>query len=210
MRKQLFSAAAMSIMCLAVPATGLALDVQQPQTPGELREAQMFFENLMRTTNNPIIISVARDGLMKIKGDKKSQTAPQSEDPKKKTVAEIMLLQQPDSTYVVPALVNKKYMATFLVDTGASYTVITPEMAESIGIVIDDTTETVPITTANGTVSAPIVTLNNVSLGGLQVSNVEAVVADLGDNPQLSGLLGMTFFQGMELSFKRDRLVISR
>ena len=49
-----------------------------------------------------------------------------------------------------------------------------------------------------------------VGTGQVQVDDVEAVVTELGDSPQLSGLLGMSFFQGMDLSFKRDRLVISR
>jgi aspartyl protease family protein len=101
-------------------------------------------------------------------------------------------------------------MATFLVDTGASYTVITPQTAQALGVDLNDDLPSVPVTTANGTVHAPLVTLKQISLGGMQVQNVQAVVADLGDAPQLSGLLGMSFFQGMEISFKQDKLVISR
>lgn len=189
---------------LAMPAVSPAIDVN-PMQGKELREAKAFFAHLVSTSRNPLIVSMAEESLQKIQGaeaDKKAN--------RRKDTTEITMLPQTDNTFVVPAVVNRKYMATFLVDTGASYTVITPQMAEELGIKIPKDHPTLPVTTANGTLNAPIVTLKNVSLGGIQVDGVEAVVTDLGDAPQLSGLLGMSFFRGMELSFKQDKLVISR
>lgn len=190
-----------SLMGWAVPAVSPAIDMNLSQAHN-LREAKAFFTHLADTSSNPLIVSMARESLRKIR-----DTAEPAAD---KTIAEITMLPQEDHTYVVPAVVNRRYMATFLVDTGASYTVITPQMAEELGINIHKDTPTLPVTTANGTLNAPVVTLKNVSLGGMRVDNVEAVVTDLGDTPQLSGLLGMSFFRGMELSFKQDKLVISR
>lgn len=189
-----------------------AADVN-PSKGGSVNEATVFFTELLQTSANPIIVSFARENLKKLQagGDNLLASAETTIMPSPvKTLAVVSLLPQVDNTYVVPAVVNRKFMATFLVDTGASYTVITPQMAKSLGVDLTDDLPSVPVTTANGTVQAPLVTLKQVSLGGMQVQNVQAVVADLGDAPQLSGLLGMSFFQGMEISFKQDKLVISR
>lgn len=200
----------------SIASQGLAADIMPPQSQS-MNEATTFLTELLKNSANPIIAGFARESLQKL------QATPASESElllasaettfaqrPVKTLAVVSLLPQVDNTYVVPAVVNKKFMATFLVDTGASYTVITPQMAQSMGIDLTDDLPSVPVTTANGTVEAPLVTLKQVSLGGMQVQNVQAVVADLGDAPQLSGLLGMSFFQGMEISFKQDKLVISR
>jgi aspartyl protease family protein len=194
------------LLSLTMCTSGFAVDVNPPAV-NDISEATAFFGQLASTSSNPVIADMAREALQRIReGDGAKHLL---EDNTHK-VTEVALVPQTDNTYVVPAVINKKFMATFLVDTGASYTVITPETASALGIQIDAENPTVPVTTANGTVEAPVVTLRNVSLGGLQVKEVQAVVTDLGDAPQLSGLLGMTFFQGMELSFKQDRLVISR
>ncbi len=213
---------------------GLALGMHVPGKVKDVKEATAFFSKLMRTSRNPVIISMARESLDKLTiGDaqltadnnvKTVSTVDKAVDLKEQPavypgtipgqsearhVVEIALLPQTDDTYAVPALVNKKFMATFLVDTGASYTVITPQMAEALGLEINKDTPRVSVTTANGTMEAPVVYLKQVSLGGLKVYDVEAVVTDLGNSPQLSGLLGMSFFKGMEIAFKRDRLVIT-
>ncbi len=180
-----------------------ALDVSLSST-NDVGEATQFFKEVALKSKNPVIAQMARDSLLQLQTIK---TVPVSS--KHQATAEVALLPQYDHTFVVPATVNRQYLATFLIDTGASYTVITPKMAKTLGITISADSPTVPVTTANGILHAPVVRLKHVSLGGLQVDNVDAVVTELGDSPQLSGLLGMSFFQGMDLSFKQDRLVIS-
>lgn len=191
----------LGLVWLATPAVSPAIDVN-PSQGRDITEAAQLFTNLIRTSKNPIVISMAQENLRKLRGG--------TEQDARKNSTEVALLPQSDNTFVVPAVVNKKYMATFLIDTGASYTVITPQMAESLGITLSSDSPTVPVTTANGVLNAPVVRLRHVSLGGMQVDNVDAVVTQLGDTPQISGLLGMSFFHGMELSFKQDKLVISR
>ncbi|HEY9746027.1 MAG TPA: retropepsin-like aspartic protease [Oculatellaceae cyanobacterium] len=189
-----------------------ALDTD-PAGPNNINEAAAFFTKLAQTSSNPIIAGFARENLKRLRSDNLLASAETELIPSQqpvKTLAVVSLLPQVDNTYVVPAVVNKKFMATFLVDTGASYTVITPQTAMALGVDYTDNPQTVPVTTANGTVEAPLVTLKQISLGGMKVENVQAVVADLGDAPQLSGLLGMSFFQGMDIAFRQDKLVISR
>lgn len=172
---------------------------------GALGEATEFFATLSTTSKNPFIASMARESLRKLHP---ATTAEQSAGLFQST--EVPLLPQNDHTFVVPALVNHHTTATFLIDTGASYTVITPEMAESLGIRITPDGPRVPVTTANGTLNAPVVQIKEIKLGDMRVENVDAVVTRLGEAPQISGLLGMSFFRGLNLSFLQDKLLISR
>lgn len=202
---RLLSMALLGLAWLATPGVSPAIDVS-PSQGKEIGEAAEFFSRIARTSKNPVIVAMAQESLSRLNAD---GSAPEKSSSPKRTT-EVALLPQSDNTYVVPAVVNRKYMATFLIDTGASYTVITPQMAESLGIKVTADNPTVPVTTANGVLNAPVVRLKNVTLGGMQVENVDAVVTHLGDTPQISGLLGMSFFRGMEMSFKQDKLVLSR
>jgi aspartyl protease family protein len=92
----------------------------------------------------------------------------------------------------------------FIVDTGATSVVLSPEDADRIGLVLGSQDYTEVHRTAGGLVRAAPVLLSEIRIGSLKVRNVEASV-----NPQLSGisLLGMSFLrrlQGYEV--QRDRL----
>jgi clan AA aspartic protease (TIGR02281 family) len=108
----------------------------------------------------------------------------------------------------VPTVVNRQAATTFLVDTGATFTVITPKLARLLGVEITPETPHINILTANGKVAVPVVTLHHVALGDYEVENVQAVVQDLGASDSLSGLLGMNFFRDVELTVRRDRLIL--
>jgi len=205
-RNRHISVLLLALVWLGLPVLSPAVDVDPNFSDSNaVGEATQFFSEVAQKSKNPLIAQMARDSLLQLQTAKSVPAVT-----KQKSSAEVALLPQYDHTYVVPATVNQRYLATFLIDTGASYTVITPKMAKTLGIDIGEDNPTVPVTTANGVLHAPVVRLKHVSLGGLQVDNVDAVVTELGDSPQLSGLLGMSFFQGMDLSFKQDRLVISR
>lgn len=164
----------------------------------QLSEATAFFNRLSMESDNPLIATLARESLSKLR----------NEAPLRKVV--VPLMEQPDTSLVVPTLIDGKVMATFLIDTGSSYTVITPRMASKLGVVITKDTPRVSLLTANGPVTAPLVKLKNISIGQVSVSDVSVVVQDLGggDDLLLSGLLGMNFFQGMELTLKADKLIL--
>lgn len=164
----------------------------------QLNEATVFFNRLAQESTNPLIVSLARESLSKLHND----------GPVHQVV--VPLMEQPDTSLVVPTLINGKVMATFLVDTGSSYTVITPGMASKLGIVITGETPRVSLLTANGPITAPLVTLKNISIGQVNVPEVSVVVQELGDGDDilLSGLLGMNFFQGMDITLKEDQLIL--
>lgn len=171
----------------------------------QFQEAADFFSRVSRQSSNPLIISMARDNVFRLR---RRHTAP-SADARRKIV--VPLLEQPDTSLTVPLLIGNRTMGTFMVDTGASYTTITPATARQLGMSVTQQTPRIPLITPDGIVKAPVVTLKNVNIGSLRIPEVSAIVQPLrgNHNPQLSGVLGMNFFHGMDLTIREDRLEIS-
>ncbi|MBX2860091.1 MAG: retroviral-like aspartic protease family protein [Vampirovibrio sp.] len=163
-------------------------------------DAAVFFSQLASQTDNPVFASMAKDNLKRLSG----QGEPQMRE------SEIRIMKQRSNSLAVPAVLNRKVMGTFLMDTGASYTVITPRIARKLKVKITRNTPQISVVTANGVVRAPLVTIPTMSIGDVEVRNVKAVVKDLGNDLLLAGLLGMNFFDGMEFTVKGNSLVIRR
>lgn len=176
-----------------------SLPSQAQESNVQITEATDFFDRLARQSQNPMIASLARESLAKLS---------QQRTPSRQVV--VPLMEQPDTSLVVPIIIQDKVMATFMVDTGSSYTVITPRMARKLGVTITDKTPRIAIITANGAIKAPLVKLHDISIGQIRVPEVSAVVQELGNGEDtlLSGLLGMNFFHGMDLTVKQDSLIL--
>jgi aspartyl protease family protein len=83
----------------------------------------------------------------------------------------------------------------FVVDTGA--TLVSLSSSEAKRLALDyERGEPVAMNTANGTIQARRVRLNQVRLGAISVSNVDAVVVD---NLAMPTLLGMSFLNRMDM-----------
>jgi clan AA aspartic protease (TIGR02281 family) len=168
-----------------------------PVNPND-EDARQFFNQIIQNSQNPLIVSMARENLQKLRHHAITQRV------------EVPLLTQVSGSLAVPVMANKSTMATFLVDTGATYTVITPRMAKKLGVVLTPDVPKLMILTANGPIRVPKVVIPQLSVGGVTVENVEAIVQDLGPDPMLAGLLGVNFFKNMELTVKSDRLILSQ
>ena len=189
-------------------------------------EATAFFKELIQQTDNPVIARMAKENLKNL--DKPTintavsygktndyqllSTVPVNTSQIKDDLSNAIEVPLLKGTYsrnlVVPALLNKGTIGTFIVDTGATYTVITPQIAKEMGVTIDKSTPRMSILTANGWIQAPVITIQHMSLGDVQIDNVQAVVQDLGGDPHLSGLLGMNFFKDIELTIRHDKLIL--
>lgn len=91
---------------------------------------------------------------------------------------------------VVPAKLNDKSAARFVVDTGASYTIISQAAAKELQIDFENNPTIVPFHTANGTIQAPLVSLKSIEIGGLELKNVTVAVHDIFPDAAITGLLG--------------------
>lgn len=88
---------------------------------------------------------------------------------------------------------------TFIIDTGATYTSISQEMAENLGLDLAHA-ETITITTANGRIEVPKVTIDRLVVNGLEAHNVQATVIQVRHGSSFSGLLGLSFLRQFVLT----------
>ncbi len=96
---------------------------------------------------------------------------------------------------------------SMLVDTGASTVVLNPADAQKLGIEVDKLRFQVPVQTANGTTFAASVRLRALSIGPIQLTNVDALVAKPGTLKD--SLLGMTFLNRLRsYEFSGDFLTL--
>ena len=91
----------------------------------------------------------------------------------------------------VEALLNRKVKRNFIVDTGASFTLIDRGTAKDLGITIDEYTPFIPIATASDVILTPLVTLKSILVGEAEVENVDALVYNMPSEKE--GLLGNSF-----------------
>jgi len=90
----------------------------------------------------------------------------------------------------------------FILDTGATFTVISSATAQKLGIVLSPDQSTIQVSTANGLVQAPAVVLDAVSLHGALVERVPAVVVD--ELNGFDGLLGLSFLNHFNIDINQD------
>ncbi|MFC1603121.1 TIGR02281 family clan AA aspartic protease [Pseudomonadota bacterium] len=90
----------------------------------------------------------------------------------------------------------------FILDTGATFTVISSDTAQKLGIVLSPNQPTMQISTANGIVQAPTIILNAVNLHGALVERVPAVV--LNELNGFDGLLGLSFLNHFNIDINQD------
>lgn len=108
--------------------------------------------------------------------------------------------------FLVDVMVNGK-PAKFVVDSGAGLTVLNPDAADRLGI-----KDGVPIK-ANGagakTVDAKLVRFKTISMGGVEVTNDQAVVLELPEILQCDGLIGYSFLRHFATTFDYDKQTLT-
>jgi clan AA aspartic protease (TIGR02281 family) len=101
--------------------------------------------------------------------------------------------QKKGELMVVQATLNEKAAATFVVDTGASYTTISQATAKELQIDLQNNPKVISFQTANGTIQAPLASVRSIEIGGLGLNDVTVAVHDIFPDPAIAGLLGLNF-----------------
>lgn len=114
--------------------------------------------------------------------------------------ATVVPLKQHAQAMLVDARLNHSQTATFVVDTGATYTAISRDMAIALGLDLAGA-EHITLATANGRIEVPKVTIASLDVNGLEAKNVEATVLDIRRGGQFTGLLGLSFLRQFRLTF---------
>lgn len=114
---------------------------------------------------------------------------------KTKTQAEAKIMPV-NGMYQVAGLINGRPI-NFMVDTGATWIAMNVHQARSLGINFRYTGKRSMVSTANGAVPVYRVILDKVSVGEIELSNVEAAVLE-GNSPS-EVLLGNSFLNRVEM-----------
>ena len=129
-------------------------------------------------------------------------TAPEREMP----LANVPLSRSRNQ-FVVTASLDGQREVRLLIDTGASVTIVTPAILESLGYVLGGRTG--KFATANGEVDAPLVRIQSLTVGGQEVSPITVGAISLSrPSASFDGLLGMNFLQQFEFSLDQQRGVL--
>jgi aspartyl protease family protein len=107
--------------------------------------------------------------------------------------------------WIVRATINGRLKGTFLLDTGATFCVLTPSAARQLGIAAG--TRAVTLRTANGLVRAPLVELAAVEVGSTRAQGVQAVVQEAVEAP-LDGIIGLSFLNRFTYQVVPSRRVL--
>ena len=92
---------------------------------------------------------------------------------------------------VSEVILNGRVKRYFIVDTGASFTLINRQTANELGITIDENTPFIPVNTVSGVILTPLVTMRSVRVGKAEVENVDVLVYTMPSGQD--GLLGNSF-----------------
>ena len=120
--------------------------------------------------------------------------------------------QKNGEVVIVQAIINGKKSANFVVDTGATYTMISQAMAKELGIDTEKKLPTIRFQTANGVILAPLVSLDSIAVGTMKVKDLTAAIHDVFPDPSIEGLLGLNFLSNfrIDIDTKNGILVLEK
>ncbi len=106
---------------------------------------------------------------------------------------------------IVPVTLNNRQTVNLVVDTGASYTLISQALARDLDIDLNRNRKTMPFHTANGVIDAPVTTLDSIAVGGMEIKNLTAAVHDATSEFHASGLLGLNFLSNFRMDIDTQK-----
>jgi clan AA aspartic protease (TIGR02281 family) len=99
---------------------------------------------------------------------------------------------------IVEALLNRQVSVPLMVDTGATYTVVTRQTAQDLGIIGLERLPKHSFLTPGGPIQSPVITLKSIRVGMVEAQDVAVAIDAQGHLPL--GLLGMTFMRHFKVT----------
>jgi clan AA aspartic protease (TIGR02281 family) len=162
------------------------------------QEASTALQAALRLDPSPDVAQPAREGLRSI--------APLlREAPSRKAATDdtAVTLRRIGGNWFAQVRVNNARTARFLVDTGATTCVISPDLAGALDIRPDRHSGPVQLQTISGLTSGHVVTILSLRVGEVEAQDVLAVVHDVG--PSMDGILGNTFLSRFTVTLDPER-----
>lgn len=119
-------------------------------------------------------------------------------------LAERVALLAAGSLVAVRATLNEREQVTLVLDTGAQWTVISPEVASRLGMDLSHPLRLQPLAGVGRSPPVPMVLLDRLRVGASSLSRLEAAVLDLSPVIRADGLLGLNFLRRFRVTFEFD------
>ena len=95
---------------------------------------------------------------------------------------------------IVPVKVNNQKSVQLILDTGATMTVLSTDVAIELGLTSDSESQVATVNTAGGPVQVNLTRVKTMGVNGAKATDVMVAIHDLPDvQPGIDGLLGMSF-----------------
>jgi len=151
-----------------------------------LNEDHAAYETIKLIKHVAEVEAQVTDILLKLKS-KNTQESPSNET--------IISMDRHGEHYIVTVTLDNTVEARLLLDTGASLTVIHPDIVQTVVADLASESQWQTFNTANGRRQAPVITLDSLSISDETVYDIAIGVFDLGATPGIDGLLGMNFLK---------------
>lgn len=115
-------------------------------------------------------------------------------------------LQRLHGGWVTEVVLSDTRRARFLVDTGASVSVLSPALAETLGLAPGPRSRHVVLQTLAGQTRAPVVMVPSIRVGDIEAHEVVAVVHEIEGG--IDGILGNTFLDRFTITVDAERGVL--
>jgi len=165
------------------------------------REASAAFETVLRLNPPVDLADAAQQGIRSL--------APLLREPGPRSARgeeTVVTLNRARGNWIAEVRLNDSRTARFVVDTGASACVVSPELATALRIHPGPRAETVPMQVVGSLTAGLRVTIASVRVGDAEVENVAAVIHPIG--PGIDGLLGNTFLGRFTVTLDPDKRVL--
>jgi aspartyl protease family protein len=165
------------------------------------REASAAFEAVLRLNPPADLAATAQQGIRSL-APLLREAAPRSVRGEETLVP----LRHARGNWFAEVRLNDTRTARFVVDTGASLCVVSPEVAADLGVRPGPRAENVPMQVVGGVTAGARVTLASMQVGDAEVENVAAVIHSIG--PGIDGLLGNSFLGRFTVTLDPDKGVL--
>ncbi|MBI2218698.1 MAG: aspartyl protease family protein [Candidatus Rokubacteria bacterium] len=119
----------------------------------------------------------------------------------------VVPLEAARGVWVMRASLNGAPPARFLVDTGASVTVISPALAAAVGVQATGEPPRLELETLSGRAEGPTINIRSFRLGGIELNDVAAVIYAPGFG--VDGILGNTVLARFTVTIDADRQLLA-
>lgn len=110
------------------------------------------------------------------------------------------------STVVVPVTLNRAVQTHMILDTGATFSVVSPQVAANLQL---RSASRASFVTANGVISSPLARLGSIKVGAAEAINLTVAIQEISPNSQIGGLLGLDFLSRYQTSIDPRRQLLT-